>query len=267
MRATIERGRRAAAGLGLAALAAHFAAAGASAGGDGGLRAAAVVRVVAGGAEIPVIRTARGVTTMLSLPEEAREAVCGDLYDPETGAGGFVIRRSGRDLFLKPLRAGGVSNLFVKTERATYAFELVVVSPRRAMRIVYVESAAPAPPVPAAPSPAEPQSRDGPAEAASLVRSGEGMRCLEVSFDRGLIAAGRVLLLRCEVRNAGTEPVAVGAAEVVGALGRRTVVGRTLPPGGAATVVIRFDARPGLDAAIRFVDAAGEPLFLTYPFR
>ena len=46
---------------------------------------------------------------MVSLPEEAREAVCGDLYDAQSGSGGFVIQRSGRDLFLKPLRAAGAS--------------------------------------------------------------------------------------------------------------------------------------------------------------
>src|SRR5262245_22935428 len=98
-----------------------------------------VVSVTSGGERIPTIRTGRGVTTMLSLPEEAREAVCGDLYDSQSGNGGFVIQRSGRDLFLKPLRAAGGTNLFVKTERTTYAFELVVVAPAQAMRIVRVE--------------------------------------------------------------------------------------------------------------------------------
>src|SRR6185369_12959971 len=73
----------------------------------------AVARVTSGGESIPTIRTGRGITTMLSLPEEAREAVCGDLYDPQTGDGGFVIQRSGRDLFVKPLRATGGTNLFV----------------------------------------------------------------------------------------------------------------------------------------------------------
>ena len=103
----------------------------------------AVVRVSAGGERIASIRTSRGVTTMLSLPAEAKEAVCGDLFDAQTGNGCFVIQRSGRDLFLKPLKAAGATNLFVKTEASTYAFDLVVVSPERAMRIVYVDTAAP----------------------------------------------------------------------------------------------------------------------------
>lgn len=103
----------------------------------------AVVRVASGGETISTIRTARGVTTMVSLPEEAKEAICGDLFDPQSGQGGFVIQRSGKDIFLKPLRGAGQSNLFVKTERATYAFELTVVPVPHAMRIVYVDVAAP----------------------------------------------------------------------------------------------------------------------------
>ncbi len=106
-------------------------------------RADAVVRVSAGGEHIASIRTSRGVTTMLSLPSEAKEAVCGDLFDPKTGNGCFVIQRSGRDLFLKPLKPTGATNLFVKTEAATYAFDLVVVPAERAMRIVFVDTAAP----------------------------------------------------------------------------------------------------------------------------
>src|SRR5436309_11926028 len=42
----------------------------------------AVAHVAAGGGTIPLIRTAHGLTTMISLPEEAKEAICGDLYDP-----------------------------------------------------------------------------------------------------------------------------------------------------------------------------------------
>lgn len=106
-------------------------------------RADAVVRVSAGGERIASIRTSRGVTTMLSLPAEAKEAVCGDLFDAQTGSGCFVIQRSGRDLFLKPLKPTGATNLFVKTEAMTYAFDLVVVPQDRAMRIVFVDTAAP----------------------------------------------------------------------------------------------------------------------------
>lgn len=106
-------------------------------------RTDAVVRVSAGGERIASIRTSRGVTTMLSLPSEAKEAVCGDLFDAQTGNGCFVIQRSGRDLFLKPLKPTGATNLFVKTESTTYAFDLVIVPAERAMRIVFVDTAAP----------------------------------------------------------------------------------------------------------------------------
>jgi hypothetical protein len=146
----------------------------------------AVVRVVAGGERIPTLRAARGLTTMLVLPEEAREAICGDLYDPQTGNGGFVIQRSGRDLFLKPLRAAGSTNLFVKTERATYAFELVVVAAPRAMRIVRVE--------PAPDAPAEARERD------------------RLAADRAALEADRAALAR--ERAAATEELARRRAEL-----------------------------------------------------
>jgi hypothetical protein len=109
----------------------------------GSERGSNVLRVVAGGGEIPTIRTGRGITTMVSFPAEAREAICGDLFDVATGAGTFVVQRSGKDLFIKPVRPSARSNLFVKTESTTYTFELTVVEPAAAVRIVYVDDAAP----------------------------------------------------------------------------------------------------------------------------
>jgi type IV secretory pathway VirB9-like protein len=105
-----------------------------------------IVRVTANDRAIPVIRTAPGITTMISLPEPAAEAICGDLYDEQTNAGGFVVQRSGRDVFVKPLSAPRETNLFLKTARATYAFELVVVAQPKAMHVVYVDGAAPTQP-------------------------------------------------------------------------------------------------------------------------
>jgi hypothetical protein len=195
-----------------------------------------VVRLVSGGETIPVVLTARGVTTMLTLPEEAREAVCGDLYDPQTSSGGYVVQRSGRDLFLKPLRAAGVSNLFVKTERATYAFELEVVAPERAMRIVRVALA--------------PEARPE--------------RALEAAFERP-VAVGRGIYLRCELRNAGREPVAVAAAEISG--GDRVPIDARIDPGRTTAVVLSFGRLPDRDTTVRFVDASGTALLAAQPFR
>ena len=197
-----------------------------------------VARLASGGETIPVILTARGVTTMLSLPEEAREAVCGDLYDPQTSSGGYIVQRSGRDLFVKPLRAAGVSNLFVKTERATYAFELEVVAPERAMRIVHVTLA--------------PEARPE--------------RSLEVAFDRP-VAIGRGTYLRCELRNAGREPIAVAAAEIVGGDDRRVALDMRLDPGRVSAVVLSFGRLPDPATTVRFVEPSGTALLSAQPFR
>lgn len=196
-----------------------------------------VARLASGGETIPVVRTARGVTTMLSLPEEAREAVCGDLFDPSTGAGGFVVQRSGRDLFLKPLREAGTSNLFVKTERATYAFELVVVPQEEAMRIVYVRLA-----------------------------STEGARAgaLEASFAGGLVTIGRRSYLRCALRNGGDAPLAVAEA-LVAPGGERVALDVSLEPGGSSTVVLAVDG-PASAVEVRFFGLDGTELLAVRPF-
>jgi len=39
------------------------------------------------------IKTAPGITTMIRFPDPVQEIICGDLYDPATGKGTFVIQR------------------------------------------------------------------------------------------------------------------------------------------------------------------------------
>ena len=156
---------------------------------------------------------------MLSLPEEAREAVCGDLYDPQSGDGGFVIQRSGSDLFVKPLRAAGGTNLFVKTECATYAFELVVVAPARAMRIVHVE-------------PAPARARE---ERDHLSRDRAALDADRAAFERERAAAAADL----ERRRADLDRQAGERAE---ALARELVVA-SVRDGAISVPVTRRDAR------------------------
>jgi type IV secretory pathway VirB9-like protein len=87
---------------------------------------------------IVTIRTAQSVITRVALPEEAKQAICGDLFDPGTSTGSFVIDKSGTDVYIKPMNAKGQTNLFVKTESGTYNFDLVVVPAAQAHRVVNV---------------------------------------------------------------------------------------------------------------------------------
>jgi len=93
------------------------------------------------------IKTAQGITTMLRFPDAVQEIICGDLYDPATGKGTFVVQRSGtterpgNEVFIKPVASKGVSNMFVKTGdgKRTYSFDLTIVStPQGAHRMVNV---------------------------------------------------------------------------------------------------------------------------------
>lgn len=95
--------------------------------------------------QIGKVRTAPGITTKISFPEKVFESICGDLYDPATGKGTFVIQPSGNDVFLKPVAARGMSNLFVKTGengKYTYNFDLEVVTVAQAHRVVNVTQTA-----------------------------------------------------------------------------------------------------------------------------
>lgn len=91
--------------------------------------------------QIGLVRTGQGITTRISFPREVSEIVCGDLYDPASGKGSFVVQRSGRDVFLKPIVPRAFSNLFVKTGakgQHVYNFDLTVVGPSEAHRVVNV---------------------------------------------------------------------------------------------------------------------------------
>lgn len=93
------------------------------------------------------IKTAAGITTMIRFPDPVQEIICGDLYDPGTGKGTFVVQRSGtadhpgNEVFVKPVSSKGLSNMFVKTGdgKHTYSFDLSIVStPQGANRMVNV---------------------------------------------------------------------------------------------------------------------------------
>ncbi|HSB10794.1 MAG TPA: hypothetical protein VLM38_15000 [Blastocatellia bacterium] len=92
------------------------------------------------------IKTAQGITTMIRFAEPVQEIVCGDLYDPASGKGTFVVQRSGsaehpgNEVFVKPVASRGASNMFVKTGdgKHTYSFDLSVVSADKAHRMVNV---------------------------------------------------------------------------------------------------------------------------------
>lgn len=91
--------------------------------------------------QIGIVKTAQALTTRISFPEPVQEIICGDLYDPSSGKGSFVIQRSGKDVFVKPVASKGMSNLFVKVgEKAerTYNFDIVIAAPAQAHRVINV---------------------------------------------------------------------------------------------------------------------------------
>ncbi len=87
---------------------------------------------------IVTIKTAQNVVTRVALPAEAKQAICGDVFDAASGTGTFVIDRSGNDVFIKPLATKGQTNLFIKTEKEVYNFDLTVVTTAQAYRVVNV---------------------------------------------------------------------------------------------------------------------------------
>lgn len=91
--------------------------------------------------QIGVVKTAERITTRISFPETVKEIICGDLYDPATGRGGFVVQGSNMDVFLKPIASKGISNIFVKTGEKgefIYSLDLVIVPVSEAYRIVTI---------------------------------------------------------------------------------------------------------------------------------
>jgi len=94
--------------------------------------------------QIGLVKTAQALSTRISFPEAVKEIICGDLYDPTTGRGSFVVQRAENDVFIKPVADKGMSNLFVKTgERSekVYNFDLAIVSAAEAVRVMNVVSA------------------------------------------------------------------------------------------------------------------------------
>ena len=91
--------------------------------------------------QIATVKTAPGITTRLVFPDPVEEIICGDLYDPASGRGSFVIQRGDKDVFLKPVATKGLSNMFVKTgqsDSSVYSFDLLIVTPDQAHRVVNV---------------------------------------------------------------------------------------------------------------------------------
>ena len=156
--------------------------------------------------QIGVVKTALGITTRIAFPEKVAETICGDLYDPESGKGTFVVQTSGSDVFLKPIASKGMSNLFVKTgeggNQQVYNLDLLVVrSAAQAHWVVTVVAAAPAPPP--APAAAQPmvakkpvetggKSMRKPPEEVKPVSPKPHMATTSAVSDAGAGAAGRV---------------------------------------------------------------------------
>ncbi len=93
--------------------------------------------------QIGLVKTTPGITTRIAFSEPVKEIICGDLYDTNTGKGSFVVQRSDKDVFLKPVVSKGLSNLFVKTgERGenVYSLDLLIVPVAEAYRMVTIAS-------------------------------------------------------------------------------------------------------------------------------
>ena len=100
-----------------------------------------IINTSVGPNQIGQVKTTQGITTRVTFPDTVRDIICGDLYDPATGKGSFVVQRIDNDVFLKPVVAKGLSNLFVKTGEKgehTYSFDLLVVPIEQAHRVVNV---------------------------------------------------------------------------------------------------------------------------------
>jgi vacuolar-type H+-ATPase subunit H len=99
------------------------------------------------------VRTAASVTTRITFPEKVTSVICGDLYDPATGKGTFVVQKeeNGSDVFIKPVAPKGQTNMFIKTAdgRKTYNFDIIVVPFNQAHRVINVLDPKPSPENPA----------------------------------------------------------------------------------------------------------------------
>ncbi|MEN3334554.1 MAG: Conjugal transfer protein [Blastocatellia bacterium] len=110
-----------------------------------------IVTLQLGPDQIGVVKTSVGITTRITFLEPVADIICGDLYNPADGKGTFVVQRSGttekpgNDVYVKPVASKGQSNMFVKTGdgKHTYNFDLNIVLPTLAHRVVNVTDAAP----------------------------------------------------------------------------------------------------------------------------
>ncbi|MFL6274872.1 MAG: hypothetical protein ACJ74G_06625 [Blastocatellia bacterium] len=110
-----------------------------------------IVTLQLGSDQIGVVKTSVGISTRITFPEPVAEIICGDLYNAADGKGTFVVARSGsdqkpgNDIYVKPVGAKGQSNMFVKTGdgKRTYNFDLNIVPPAQAHRVINVTDAAP----------------------------------------------------------------------------------------------------------------------------
>jgi vacuolar-type H+-ATPase subunit H len=126
-----------------------------------------IVTINVGPNQIGQVKTTQGITTRMTFPEAVRDIICGDLYDPTTGKGSFVVQRIDNDVFLKPVVGKGLSNLFVKTGEKgehTYSFDLLVVPLEQAHRVVNVSPAS------AVPQP-QPQATGNPSDDSAKILS------------------------------------------------------------------------------------------------
>lgn len=105
-----------------------------------------ILSMTLGPNQIGILRTAPEITTRISFPDVVKEIVCGDLYDSASGKGSFVVQRSDKDVFLKPIVPKGLSNLFVKTGEKgehVYNFDLQIVGESQAYRVVNISGTGP----------------------------------------------------------------------------------------------------------------------------
>lgn len=110
-----------------------------------------IVTLQLGPEQIGVVKTSVGISTRITFPEPVAEIICGDLYNAADGKGTFVVARGGsdqkpgNDVYVKPVSAKGQSNMFVKTGdgKHTYNFDLSIVTPAQAHRLINVTDAAP----------------------------------------------------------------------------------------------------------------------------
>jgi vacuolar-type H+-ATPase subunit H len=133
-----------------------------------------IVTLQLGPDQIGVVKTSVGITTRITFPEPVADIICGDLYNPADGKGTFVVQRSGttekpgNDVYVKPVASKGQSNMFVKTGdgKHTYNFDLNIVPPTAAHRVVNVTDAAPPQPVATTPNTTPNNSASEPAKPA-----------------------------------------------------------------------------------------------------